>query len=96
MQTLLEQGIEIIIAFQAFSPALDSIMGLFTFLGTIEFYLIFLPLIYWNLSPSVGFRTLLLLLSIDAVSTSSKLLFRQPRPYWVSEEVQQLSEETTY
>ena len=96
MEQLNEFGIALIQSIQTLSPALDGIMKLFTFMGTVEFYLILLPLIFWNISPAAGFRTLLLLAVTDTVSTSFKLLLRQPRPYWISDRVQGLSDEFTY
>jgi hypothetical protein len=70
-------------------------MNLFTFLGKIEFYLIIIPFIYWAIDNRLGIRVLLLLITIDILGSTFKLLFHQPRPYWVGG-VKTLAEETSY
>jgi len=82
-------------ALQTLSPALDGVMNFFTFLGRIEFYLVLIPFIYWAIDKRIGMRTLLVLIFIDVFGSSFKLLFHQPRPYWISN-VKQLAEETSY
>ena len=88
-------GIEFIQSLQTLSPALDGLMSFFSFLGTIEFYLLFIPFLYWVVSASLGFRVLLLLIGTDFLGITFKQLLRQPRPYWVGD-VQALAEETSY
>jgi membrane-associated phospholipid phosphatase len=95
MATLQEFGIRLIEALQVFSPALDSIMNQFTFLGNVEFYLIFIPFIYWALDKRLGLRILLALLTVEAMTGNFKLLFHQPRPYWIGG-VKELAQETSY
>jgi hypothetical protein len=70
-------------------------MKLFTFLGRVEFYLLIIPLIYWTIDYTLGIRALLLLISIDMVGSALKLLFHQPRPYWIGP-VKALSQEISY
>ncbi len=88
-------GISIINSLQTLSPGLDGIMGLFSFMGTVEFYLILIPFIYWVVDARLGFRVLLVLLSADFVSGAFKQLLHQPRPYWIGD-VQALSTEGSY
>jgi membrane-associated phospholipid phosphatase len=96
METIQELGIQLIQAIQVLMPALDGVMEIFTFLGKIEFYMLFITFLYWIVGPSLGFRVFLVLLSTDVVSMSFKHLFHQPRPYWVGD-VQHLgSPETSY
>ena len=95
METLQQFGIGLIQALQSLSPALDGLMNLFTFLGKIEFYLLILPLIYWAIDNRLGIRALLVLIAIDILGSNFKLLFHQPRPYWVGG-VKTLAEETSY
>jgi hypothetical protein len=70
-------------------------MNLFTYLGRIEFYLLIIPFIYWAIDNRLGIRVLLVLITIDTLGSSFKLLFHQPRPYWVVG-VKALAEETSY
>jgi membrane-associated phospholipid phosphatase len=95
MDAIYRLGIRFIQALQTFSPALDGVMNDFAFLGRIEFYLIFIPFLYWAVDRRIGIRALLLLIFTDLLSTSFKLLFHQPRPYWLGG-VKELSAETSY
>lgn len=95
MDALYQLGIRFIQFLQTFSPALDGAMNAFTFLGRIEFYLVFIPFIYWAVDRRIGVRTLLILIYTDFISASFKLLFHEPRPYWIGD-VKPLSTETTY
>jgi membrane-associated phospholipid phosphatase len=95
MDALQQLGIALIQALQTLSPALDGPMKFFTFLGTIEFYLILLPAIYWAIDSRLGIRLLLLLIGTDFLTSVSKQILHLPRPYWVGD-VQSLSEEVSY
>jgi membrane-associated phospholipid phosphatase len=95
MDALLQFGIRMIQSMQTLSPALDGFMNAVTFLGRIEFYLVLVPFIYWTIDRRMGVRALLLLISVDFFSSSFKLLFHQPRPYWIGG-VKELSQEGSY
>jgi membrane-associated phospholipid phosphatase len=95
METLQQLGISLTQALQVLSPSLDGLMIFFTFLGRIEFYLLLIPFIYWTMDKRMGMRALLILISIDVVGSSLKILFHQPRPYWIGG-VKELTQETSY
>lgn len=95
MEALQQFGISLIQALQTLSPSLDGVMYFFTFLGRAEFYLMIAPFIYWAMDKQVGMRALILLLATDVITSSFKLLFHQPRPYWLGG-VQELSQEASY
>ncbi|MGE5250996.1 MAG: phosphatase PAP2 family protein [Bacteroidota bacterium] len=95
METLQQLGIGLIQALQALSPALDGLMHSFTFLGKIEFYLIFIPFIYWAVDKRLGIRLLVLLITSNFMVSALKVLFHQPRPYWLGE-VKGLAQEPSY
>jgi membrane-associated phospholipid phosphatase len=95
METFQQLSLEFIRLLQVLSPTLDGVMNLFTFMGRTEFYLVVLPLIYWAINTSLGFRTLLMLLCVDIVGSTLKLAFHQPRPYWIGD-VKALGEEASY
>ena len=78
MNGLQESGILLIQSLQDFSPALDSLMQFFTFLGRIEFYMLLMTFLYWLVNRQLGLRIFLVLLSTDFVATSLKLIFHQP------------------
>jgi len=95
MNPILSFGIQLIQALQTLSPALDVPMKFFTFLGTIEFYILIIPVFYWLVDSQLGFRVLLALLSTDILGTAFKQLLHQPRPYWVGD-VKAMGEEISY
>lgn len=95
MRAILNFGIQLIQALQSGSPAFDGLMEFISFLGTIEFYLLLIPLIYWLVDAQLGLRVLLVLIATDFIGIAFKQLLRQPRPYWVGE-VKALAEETSY
>ncbi len=67
-----------------------------TWLGDELFYLLAFPLIYWVLSPRLGLRAGLVLLASAQVNAALKLLFHQPRPFWVMPEIRGLVEATSF
>jgi membrane-associated phospholipid phosphatase len=95
MENLYDFGIALIQALQTLSPTLDAPMKLFTFMGTVEFYLLLIPFIYWNVNSRLGFRILLALVVTDFLGVAFKLLLHEPRPYWIGE-VKTLAQETSY
>lgn len=95
MNPILSFGIQLIQALQTLSPALDVPMRFFTFLGTIEFYILIIPVFYWLVDSQLGFRILLALLSTDILGTAFKHLLHQPRPYWVGD-VKAMGDEISY
>ena len=96
MNAISEFGLMLIQILQSMSPAFDGPMNVVSFLGTIEFYLILVPLLYWTVNTRLGLRVLLILISADFVGTFLKLLLHQPRPYWVSDKVKSMATDTTY
>ncbi|MFQ5407875.1 MAG: phosphatase PAP2 family protein [Anaerolineales bacterium] len=95
MDGLEQFGIQIIQGLQLLSPALDGLMGFFTFLGTIQFYLILIPFLYWNVDTRLGLRVLFLLVGSGVGTDYLKQLMHLPRPYWVGG-VRRLSTELSY
>lgn len=95
MDALYQISFDLIEWLQNFSPSLDTIMIGITFLGRFEFYMLFIPLVYYTINRSLGLRILFLLISVDALGSCFKQLFHQPRPYWLGE-VKGLTTEVTY
>jgi membrane-associated phospholipid phosphatase len=95
MDALAQLSIALTNALQGFSPALDTVMKTFSYLGSTEFYLVLIPLLYWNVDSRVAIRSLMALVASEYAVSATKQLFRQPRPYWASD-VAALSEEPTY
>ena len=81
MKPLLDWGIEVVLWFQQFSPALDLPFKSLTFLGNLEFFLVFMPLIYWCVDRRMGARLLVLFLISACANAIAKAVVDQPRPF---------------
>jgi membrane-associated phospholipid phosphatase len=91
-----EPSLALIRWLQQFSPALDRPMLFITSLGSADFYLAILPLLYWLVSPRLAIRLLLVLVSTDALVNALKLTLAQPRPFFVSPSVRGIVAEGSY
>ena len=96
MDTILQWGTDVVLWFQRFSPALDGIFSAITFLGEEEFFLLFLPLLYWCLDKRLGTRLAVLFLCAAYANTILKDLFQQPRPYEYDARVREIKEAGGY
>ena len=81
MDGVLKWGIEVVVWFQQFSPALDLPFKFLTFLGDKEFYLLLMPMLYWCINRQFGARLFVLLLFSAFLNESAKVLVDQPRPF---------------
>ena len=95
MDALQQLSFIIIRALQTLSPGLDGVMNFISALGRVEFYLLLIPVIYWTMDASLGMRALLVVISTNFLGMAFKLVFHQPRPYWLGE-VKGLDTETSY
>ena len=81
LMSLIPWGTKAILGVQSFSnPFLDALLTAATFLGEEEFYLIFLPLIYWCLNKRIGIRLAYAFLLSTYLNFFFKDLFGIPRP----------------
>jgi len=96
MDFLVPNGINWIVAVQSLGSWLDAPMIFFSFLGTENFFLLALPLIYWCVDAGLGIRVGFILLTSVYVNGIFKLWFAGPRPYWVSDKVIPFSAESTF
>jgi len=96
MEYLTQLFLPISIWFQQTADWLIPTMKGITFLGNIEFYLLFMPLLYWCLDITLGIRIGLILLISGGINAILKGGFQTPRPFWVSFQVQGLSEGTSF
>lgn len=96
MDTLIQNGIDWIIAIQSLGGWLELPMQFFTFLGNENFFFLVLPLIYWSIDAGLGLRVAFILATSNYLNAIVKVLFTAPRPYWVSSQVEPLSVEHTF
>ena len=80
--SIVEWGIEFVVALQAIGDWLIFPMSLATFMGNTEFYLLLLPAIYWCIDRHLGIRVGVVLMLNSALFDLLKMTFHDPRPYW--------------
>lgn len=90
MESILEWGVEVVLWLQQSSPALDLPFKSLTFLGNLEFFLIFMPLVYWCVNRRIGARLLVLFLISAYVNAVAKVIAGQPRPFQYDSRVRAL------
>jgi membrane-associated phospholipid phosphatase len=90
MEGLLNWGIEVVLWFQQFSPALDFPFNALTFMGDEAFYLLFMPLVYWSIDRRTGAGLIILLLFSAYLNAVAKVIADQPRPFNYDPRVKQL------
>jgi membrane-associated phospholipid phosphatase len=81
MESLLNWGIEVVLWFQQFSPALDLPFKALTFMGDEAFYLLLMPLVYWSIDRRTGAGLFILLLFSAYLNAVAKVIADQPRPF---------------
>jgi len=96
MDTLIENGIDWIIAIQSLGSWLELPMMFFTYLGNENFFFLVLPLLYWSVDAGLGLRVAFILATSNYLNSIIKLLFAAPRPFWVSAQVERFLHEDTF
>ena len=96
MGPILQWGIDLIISIQeVHGPVLDGFFRAITSMGTEEFHLLLLPLLFWCVDYGLGIRVALLVLLSSYLNSGLKDLFEQPRPFYLVPSVK-LFEATGY
>ena len=96
MEAVLNSGITLILAIQNSGAWLLAPMQFFSFLGSEEFFLAVLPVVYWCINSQAGLKIGVIVLFSSGINDIFKLLFHSPRPYWYSTQVKALSAETSF
>ena len=79
-----------VIAFQSIGDWLILPMRFFSFLGTEDFYILIMPLLYWCIDANLGARVGVITLLSGGLNLIIKIPFTSPRPYWISTVVKPL------
>ncbi|WP_219470995.1 phosphatase PAP2 family protein [Nonomuraea rhizosphaerae] len=74
----------------------EPVMRAVTLLGTQGFFLFLVPVLYWCVSPRLGLRLGVTVLAAAWANAVAKLLFHQPRPYWIDARVRPLAVEPSF
>jgi membrane-associated phospholipid phosphatase len=64
-----------------------------TFLGSLYFYVLVIPLVYWCVDERKGFRLGLMMILSTALNTLLKVSFKQPRPFHLDPQVGMITEQ---
>jgi membrane-associated phospholipid phosphatase len=88
--------ISVNLALQALGGWLAGPMKFFSFLGSEDFFLIALPLVYWCVDSALGLRIGVMLLLSNGFNAFFKMSMHGPRPYWVSDQVIGMASETSF
>lgn len=83
LETIFQQSLELTAWLQGLGDWLYPVMHFFTFLGTENFYMLVLPVFLWAVDYALGYRLGVMLLLTSGINDLAKMVFRQPRPYWV-------------
>jgi membrane-associated phospholipid phosphatase len=82
MDGLIQWGLGVVQWIQTFrNPAFDGFFSTINFLGEEDFYVLFLPLIFWCLHKALGIRLGAVLLCSMYLNQFLKDLFTTPRPH---------------
>lgn len=96
METLYGLEISVNIFLQSLGAFLQTAMGLLTHLGDFPLYIALIPAIYWCADALVGLQVGMLVLFSTSLNSFFKMLFKGPRPYWISDRVLALSHESSF
>ena len=90
MDSLIQNGVNWIVAVQSLGGWLEVPMKFFSFLGSENFFFLVLPLIYWCIDSRLGLQVAMILAASNNLKPILKMFFADPRPYWVSAQVKAL------
>ena len=96
MDLVWDIGIAITSFLQSLGGWLEPPMQLFSFLGRAEFYLVFMPGLYWCWDRGLGLSLTFILLISAGLNDTIKSALHQPRPYWIDPLVLALSHEESF
>lgn len=96
MNYLYELGISIVLFMQNLGGWLTGPMKFFSFMGTAEFYLLIMPVLYWSIDATLGLRIGIILLVSDGINFILKVGFHTARPFWLSRQVENFAFEYTF
>ncbi len=96
MALVLDFGVRIVAFIQGLGGWLEAPMKLISFLGTEDFYMVALPILYWCVNTTLGIQVGMILMLSNSVNSFLKISFHGPRPYWISSTVKGLATETSF
>lgn len=96
MDALTQWEITVNLFLQGLGPWLQPVMSAVTWLGSENFYILLLTLLYWCVDTGLGLRVAIILMLSNSTNSIFKILFHSPRPYWIDSRVQAYSSEPSF
>jgi membrane-associated phospholipid phosphatase len=96
METLIDLFLPVSIWFQGTAGWLVKVFQAITFLGSTQFYILFMPVLFWCIDTALGIRIGIMLLVSGGINNLLKFSFQWPRPFWVTPQVHNLTEATGF
>jgi membrane-associated phospholipid phosphatase len=87
MDDLYQLGLVLIRWLQTTFPKWEDFLRAVSALGTEEFFLVALPLVYWTVNKRLGRQLGVLFFLSISLNALLKQAFHQPRPFWLDESV---------
>ena len=92
---MISTDLSIILFLQSYEWAIPM-MRFASFLGSLEFMLLFMPFLFWCWDAPRGFRVGLILVASHGLNAALKVALHGPRPYWIDPSVQALSTQPSF
>ena len=89
MEELYQLSIALATLLQEAYPRLLGLMTFVSALGSEEFFLVFLPAIYWSIDKRLGRQLGYIFLLSALINNMLKNIIRQPRPFWLEPDIKQ-------
>ncbi len=96
MEALQSIEVQWIAILQGWLHGSSGIFNAITLLGSEDFFILVMPVLYWCVDAALGLRVGIILMLSGHLNGVFKLLFHSPRPYWVSADVLAGSTETSF
>jgi membrane-associated phospholipid phosphatase len=93
MNEIYMQGIRLILAFQSLGSWLVAPMSALSFLGSEQFFLFILPVLYWCVNAELGISLGIILMTSVNLNLVLKIFLHAPRPIWLSQQVKAYASE---
>ena len=92
---MISTDLSIILFLQSYEWAIPM-MRFASFLGSLEFMLLFMPFLFWCWDAPRGFRVGLILVASHGLNAALKVVLHGPRPYWIDPSVKALSTQPSF
>lgn len=87
---------ELILAVQSALTGLTGIMQAITLLGSEDFFVFIMPILYWCVDTGLGLRIGAILLLSTNINYMFKAFLNSPRPFWYDPRLKAMSVETSF